>query len=69
MHLFDTWVFAGKAYLAVKNDSGVHVMDANGTNYGAWYSVDRFREMQRKVEKAEVKVEALGKCKVKIFAC
>ena len=44
---FETWTFAGKQYLAVPSQSGVHIIDADGNNYGSWMSVDGFRKRQR----------------------
>lgn len=49
--VFVTWTFKGLQFIAVPDDhnpaTSVRVLDANGVNYGAWYSVKSFRTRQR----------------------
>lgn len=45
---FTVWTFRGRVFLAVPKPSGVHVLGAEGTNYGGWFSVVSCREAQRK---------------------
>ena len=52
MKAFETWMHAGKRFLAVNCDQGVHIITETGENYGTWYSVASFRS--RKAEAIEV---------------
>jgi hypothetical protein len=45
---FETWTFRGTRFLAVPVARNVAVCDEAGQNFGAWYSVQDFRERQRK---------------------
>lgn len=48
---WETWKFKGLRYLAVKAPSdGFHVIREDGENYGAWFSVESFRDLQAKGE-------------------
>jgi len=49
---FETWMHAGKRYLAIPHDRGVSIITEKGENYGTWYSVASFRS--RKPEEVEV---------------
>jgi hypothetical protein len=44
---FTVWRFVGKQYLAAPAPNGVHIIDEEGNNYGAWMDIERFRERQR----------------------
>lgn len=62
---FQTWIFRKVRFLAVPRDLGeIAVMDENGTNYGAYQSIDSFREAQNMESRI---AEPLGKARATII--
>ena len=62
---FQTWTFRKVRFLAVPRDRGeVAIMDETGANYGAYHSVESFREAQNTESRI---AEAIGKARATII--
>ena len=62
---FTTWTHKKVRFLAVTRDRGeIAVMDETGTNYGAYQSLDSFREAQRMESRI---AEPIGKARAAII--
>lgn len=60
---------AGKQYLAVPQPEGsVHIIDANGNNYGGWYQIDEFKKNLKAGGKAKIPATPLGECRLAIVS-
>ena len=66
MKAFETWRKGESTFLAFPGDGKVYVMDDEGNNYGTWYSIDSFRDSQKKGDKATVPATAIGRGKLSI---
>jgi hypothetical protein len=58
--MFKAFKHGGVQYLAVSRQDGVSIVDADGKNYGSWYSVASFLEHFKKAPVAPVGLAELA---------
>lgn len=68
MPAFITFRLQGRRFIGIPKGSGVHVIDENGLNYGAWMHLDNFKENYREVSARGGCENQLGRVKLS-FQC